>query len=364
MNNKDIFDICLAKKLSGGSPAPTPTYEDKTVTPDFSNGDVVVEPDEGYDALSSVTIEKDADLVAGNIKKDVNVFGITGTLEGGGGSYNVEYAFADENMPTLESAGLVSVKFPNTITSIPSYYFSGYYDLVTVYIPNSVETIGDNCFSECSSLETVTFEESSNLSTIPYSCFSSCTSLTSINIPNGVGTVGDNCFYSCTSLTTITIPSSVGSLGTYCFSGCALLETVTFEESSNLTQIPASCFYECASLTSINIPNSVETLDSDCFYSCTSLTSVNIPSSVVTLEFGCFRYCTSLTTVILRANQVVDISNGSVFDDTQFNPQESGGTFYVPQALISDYQNDQYWSDLLTGNPNNQILAIEGSIYE
>lgn len=83
MNNKDIFNICLAKKLSGGSPAPTPTYEDKTLTPDFSNGDVIVNPDEGYDALSSVTIEKDSDLVAENIKKDVEVFGITGTLESG-----------------------------------------------------------------------------------------------------------------------------------------------------------------------------------------------------------------------------------------------------------------------------------------
>lgn len=36
-----------------------------------------------YDGLSQVTVNGDADLVAGNIKKDVEIFGVTGTYEGG-----------------------------------------------------------------------------------------------------------------------------------------------------------------------------------------------------------------------------------------------------------------------------------------
>ena len=36
----------------------------------------------GYDALSSVVINGDSNLVAGNIKKDVTIFGTTGTYEG------------------------------------------------------------------------------------------------------------------------------------------------------------------------------------------------------------------------------------------------------------------------------------------
>ena len=38
-----------------------------------------------YYGLSQVTVNGDADLVAGNIKKDVNIFGVTGTYEGSGG---------------------------------------------------------------------------------------------------------------------------------------------------------------------------------------------------------------------------------------------------------------------------------------
>ena len=41
-------------------------------------------PREGVDYLSSVTVGKDPNLVPGNIKKDVSIFGTVGTLESGG----------------------------------------------------------------------------------------------------------------------------------------------------------------------------------------------------------------------------------------------------------------------------------------
>jgi hypothetical protein len=59
------------------------TYQSKTVTPSASQQNIT--PDTGYDALSSVTINGDADLAAGNIKDGVTIFGVEGTYEGGGG---------------------------------------------------------------------------------------------------------------------------------------------------------------------------------------------------------------------------------------------------------------------------------------
>ena len=54
-------------------------------------------------------------------------------------------------------------------------------------------------------------------------CFSGCTGLTSITIPNSVTSLGDRCFWGCTGLTSITIPNSVTSLGIVCFADCARL---------------------------------------------------------------------------------------------------------------------------------------------
>lgn len=64
--------------ISGGGSA---NLQTKTVTPSASQQDVT--PDEGYDGLSEVTVYGDADLVPGNIKKEVNIFGVVGTFEGG-----------------------------------------------------------------------------------------------------------------------------------------------------------------------------------------------------------------------------------------------------------------------------------------
>lgn len=57
----------------------TPTQE-KTVDLAMASGDQVIPPDSGYD-LSKVTVKKPATLIAGNIKKNVNIGGVTGTLE-------------------------------------------------------------------------------------------------------------------------------------------------------------------------------------------------------------------------------------------------------------------------------------------
>lgn len=136
-----IFNVTgsYAGSSSGGN---TPNLQTKTVTP--SESTQTVSPDSGYDGLSKVTvnaisstyigsdvtkksaatyipkttnqsiasgqylsgtqtIKGDANLVAGNIKSGVNIFGVTGTYAGGGssggsGNNNVEaYAITDTN---------------------------------------------------------------------------------------------------------------------------------------------------------------------------------------------------------------------------------------------------------------------------
>lgn len=77
--NTDALEELLS--IAQNLPEPVePIYQTKNVTPSASSQTIT--PDAGYDALSSVTVAGDANLVASNIKKGAEIFGVTGTYEG------------------------------------------------------------------------------------------------------------------------------------------------------------------------------------------------------------------------------------------------------------------------------------------
>lgn len=71
----------------------------------------------------------------------------------------------------------------------------------------------------------------------------------------------------------------------------------------------------------------------------------------------------NFATLVLRANAVFTLVNVNTFNGSKFAIKGSGGTLYVPSALISAYESDGVWGTLL-GYANNSIKAIEGSEYE
>lgn len=65
----------------------------KTLTPNFNNGDVTITPETGQIGFSSVTIQKDSNLIASNIKKDIVIHGITGSYE-----TSIEFLFENADL--------------------------------------------------------------------------------------------------------------------------------------------------------------------------------------------------------------------------------------------------------------------------
>ena len=85
-------------------------------------------------------------------------------------------------------------------------------------------------------------------------------------------------------------------------------------------------------------------------------------SSITKIGLNCF-YDTNLSILIIRSNNVCVLESTTSFNRCPFANGNSGGTLYVPESLIADYQNANNWNTLL-GYPNNKIEKIEGSIYE
>ena len=161
-------------------------------------------------------------------------------------------------------SGLTSVTIPNSVTSIGDGAFSGCSGLTSVTIPNSVTSIGDEAFYGCSELTSVTFnaEKCTKMGSYSYLVFIGCTSLTSLTIGDRVTIIPNYAFYGCSGLTSVTIPNSVTSIG-------------------------ESAFSRCSGLTSVTIPNSVTSIGNGAFYNC-NIENVTIPKSVLSIGSGCF----------------------------------------------------------------------------
>ena len=83
-SNGTGIDVTNYAEVDVAVPAPSPTLQAKTnIVPTTSSQTITY--DAGYDGLSSVEVNGDANLVAGNIKKNITIFSVTGTYEGGGG---------------------------------------------------------------------------------------------------------------------------------------------------------------------------------------------------------------------------------------------------------------------------------------
>ena len=133
------------------------------------------------------------------------------------------------NNAAFPNSAVTSVTIPDSITSIPDAAFVNCSQLTNISIPNSVTYIGYSAFSSCTSLKSITLP--SSLSTISKALFSGCSQLTTIHIPVSVTSIENDAFAGCSQLTTIHIPVSVTSIGNCAFAGCPSSMTVTYSGS-------------------------------------------------------------------------------------------------------------------------------------
>ena len=179
---------------------------------------------------------------------------------------------------------------PQNLTIIPENAFNGS-AIVSILIPNSVESIGNKAFYWCSSLASVSLPMS--LTSIGDSAFSGCSAMAcDLILPAKLQTIGQYAFNACSKLTgSLTIPDSVVSLGEYAFSKCSgFTGTLTF--GTGLTEIPDYCFHGCSGFRgNLIIPDQITRIGIESFYKCTGFKGyLTIGSGITSIEYGAFTY--------------------------------------------------------------------------
>lgn len=201
------------------------------------------------------------------------------------------------------------------VTGINNYAFLGNNTLASVFIPNTILSIGISAFDTCQSLSSVTFGSNISLKAIPLNCFSNCSALTSITIPDSVEDIGEKSFFR-TGLQSVTFGTNVKTMGgqpslggssvfqdapitkvyvknleNFCKIQCSQNDWPNFDKLNvilylngsevtnlfipkNITEIPAGIFFGYYRIASVVLPKGLNAIGTYAFYGCTSLETV------------------------------------------------------------------------------------------
>ena len=217
------------------------------------------------------------------------------------------------------------VYVPDSIQIIGDYVFSNCSDLKIVSMGDSVTTLGTEAFSQCDNLQSVRL--SNKIKTIPASCFTNCGKLQSVNLPTSLTTILGSAFDN-TAITALSIPATVTTLPNMFCAYMPKLEQIqvaggnpvywsqdgvlfkknTWNSSSTLWVYPGG-----KKDLSYTLPNTADNIYANAFCKNPYLQTVTLAPQTSYINSYAFDHCTGLTTLITY-NTLTTIQNGAFRD--------------------------------------------------
>ena len=278
------------------------------------------------------------------------------------------------------------IAFDAPITKIPAQAFAKSKIKGSLTIPNSVTTIGEEAFSNCTELKG-SLTLSNSLKTIGNKAFYLCNSLNgSLTIPNTVTTIGISAFENCAGFNgNLTIPNSVTTIGESAFCNClkftgdltipnsvTIIEAYTFKSCygfngkltipNSVTTIRNRAFYKCVGFKGdLTIPNSVTTIGTEAFWRCTGFNgNLTLSNSVTTIGEWAFEGCSGFTGNLILPNSITTIENSAFMGCSGFN-----GNLTLPNSITTIGETVFKGCSGFTGNLTlpNSITTIKGGVF-
>lgn len=240
---------------------------------------------------------------------------------------------------------------------------AGNYNLKSVVIPESVESIGGAAFWESRGLTDIKIgsnikhlggcvfghtgywlDESNWENGVLYldnylidSKEEKCSSR--LEIKNGTTLIGGWAFNNNRNIENLIIPDSVKIICENAFSMCEILKTVDL--GSGVEIIEDHAFFLCENLISIDIPDSAKYLGKNSFTGCRGMKSLSIGKGVTEIPQECFSFCESLKTISFT-------SNVRKIGDKAFNDNKDLSTVYY-------YGTKEQWGTIEVGEDNTHL---------
>lgn len=247
------------------------------------------------------------------------------------------------------------VVFSDNVTIIPKAVFRSCSNLISVEAPETMDSIGNECFYECEKLSSFVIPH--GIRTIGYSTFKGCKSLETINIPETVTHIEDYAFEGCEGLHDIEIPSSVMRIEGRAFGACTNLSDLKFRDGNASLVIReagyGSAFYGCP-ITSIYLGRNI--LNNSYNYIYSSLGSITTPFNltiskyVTELKGGTFAQCEKILSITFEegADTLTLINDHNAYNSIMPFAQSSIDSVYLGRVIVG---KDAY-------EPNRTIIPF------
>lgn len=230
---------------------------------------------------------------------------------------------------TNKSATIVKINYPSEKVVIPSTIFfhkvnalGGYItghnlwgaerkgmfednDIVKeIVVSEGIEYIGDRCFTNCISLESIQLP-----STIKQFSIINCESLKNVNFNGDVKKIESLSFEGCSSLETLVIPDNIADRGIAygAFSGCTSLKSINIPD--NITEIQRYTFSNCISLKQLVLSKNIKSIEWGAFENCTLLEKIIIYDKVEYIADNAFEGCYKLTIYGIKGSYAEQYAN-------------------------------------------------------
>ncbi len=230
-------------------------------------------------------------------------------------------------------------RIPESVTWIGKHSFYKCVNLRLVVITKNVTFMGNNAFSDCRNIKLKNESEyfhyidgvlyDKNITTCMH--YSMGLGVKIVKLPETVRTIGRNCFWNCDMIEKIIIPASVRQIGYNPFANCrnvvlenhspyymeryGILYDATGKEvvfcpstavkegnivlPEGVVNIGRSAFTGCYTLKKIVLPKGLRFLGRSAFSECVELEEIEIPESVEEIADWCFDGCHGLKRVIV-----------------------------------------------------------------